>query len=139
MISSRSLEDLLPLVKARALAHIEVCKEEGIDLLIYCTYRDNESQDSLYRQGRETTGAVVTNARGGESVHNYHCAYDCVALVQGKPQWGDSVLARQVGTLGELVGLEWSGRWAGKLKETAHFQYTAGLSLKDLQLGKIPQ
>ena len=139
MISSRSIEDLVPAVKTKALAHVAACKEAGIDLLIYCTYRDLESQDALYRQGRETTGAVVTNARGGESYHNWRCAYDCVALVQGKPQWGDSVLARQVGTIGELVGLEWSGRWAGKLKETAHFQYTGGFSLAQLQAGAVPQ
>ena len=139
MISSRSVETLHPAVKAKALAHVTACAEAGIDLLIYCTYRDLESQDALYRQGRETTGAVVTNARGGESYHNWRCAYDCVALVQGKPQWGDSVLARQVGTIGELVGLEWSGRWAGKLKETAHFQYTGGFSLAQLQAGAVPQ
>lgn len=139
MIASRSLDDLLPVVRKKAEAHVKACAECGIDLLIYCTYRDGESQNSLYRQGRETTGAIVTNARAGESMHNYRVAYDCVALVGGKPQWGDSVLARKVGMIGESVGLDWSGRWSGKLKETAHFQYTAGLSLKDLQSGKLPQ
>jgi len=139
MISSRSIEDLVPAVKVKALAHVAACAEAGIDLLIYCTYRDLESQDALYRQGRETAGAIVTNARGGESYHNWRCAYDCVALVQGKPQWGDSVLARKVGELGESVGLEWSGRWSGKLRETAHFQYTAGFSLAQLQAGAVPQ
>jgi len=139
MISSRKIEDLHPAVQKLASAHMEACKEANIDLLIYCTYRDIESQNALYKQGRETTGSVVTNARGGESYHNWRCAYDCVALVQGKPQWGDSVLARKVGELGESVGLEWSGRWAGKLKESAHFQYTGGYTLKQLQAGAVPQ
>ena len=139
MIASRSLDDLLPAVKKLAEAHIAACKECGVDLLIYCTYRDNEEQDRLYRQGRETPGAIVTRARGGESMHNYRVAYDCVALIGGKPQWGDSVLARKVGMLGESVGLDWSGRWAGALKETAHFQYTNGLSLKAFQAGKLPK
>ena len=136
MITSRSLDDLLPVVRAKALAHQEACKEEGIDLLIYCTYRDNEAQEALYLQGRTTAGAIVTNARGGDSYHNYRCAYDCVPLVGGKPAWNDTKLYAKVGQLGESVGLQWSGRWSGKLKETAHFQYTAGLSLHDLKSGK---
>src|SRR5512145_945440 len=132
MVSSRSIDDLFPIMQKKALAHKHACKEEGIDLLIYCTYRDFEAQDKLYRQGRETPGDIVTNAKGGQSTHNYRVAYDCVPLVHGKPAWGDSVLARKVGELGESVGLEWSGRWKGNLKETAHFQYLGGLTLKDL-------
>lgn len=139
MISSRSLDDLLPKVKTLALAHVEACAKIGIDLLIYCTYRDAESQNSLYAQGRTSGGAIVTNAKAGQSWHNYRLAYDCVPLVQGKPAWGDSALYRQVGIAGESVGLEWAGRWTGKLKETAHFQYTGGLTLADLQAGRLPQ
>lgn len=138
-MASRSLDDLLAVVEKKALAHVEACKEAGIDLLIYCTFRSFAEQDELYKQGRQVPGNIVTNARGGESYHNYHVAYDCVALVGGKPAWGDSVLARKVGELGESVGLEWSGRWKGSLKETAHFQYTGGLSKEDLKAGKVPQ
>jgi peptidoglycan L-alanyl-D-glutamate endopeptidase CwlK len=138
MISSRSLEDLLPAVKAKALAHLAACKDAGIDLLIYCTYRDLESQAALYAQGRTKPGKVVTNAKAGESYHNWRVAYDCVPLVGGKPAWGDTDLYLKVGQLGEYVGLEWSGRWSGKLKETAHFQYTGKLSLRDLAAGKVP-
>ena len=139
MITSRRLEDLFPAVRAKAEAHIKACADCGIDLLIYSTYRDNEAQDLLYKQGRETTGAIVTNARGGESMHNYRVAYDCVALIQGKPQWGDSVLARKVGMIGESVGLDWSGRWSGKLKETAHFQYLGSLTAAEIKKGGEPK
>ena len=52
MVTSRSLDDLLPCVKLKALAHIAACKEAGIDLLIYCTYRDIEDQETLYRKGQ---------------------------------------------------------------------------------------
>ena len=136
MISSRKLEDLVPAVEALAKAHIAACAAEGIELLVYCTYRDFEAQDALYAQGRKTAGAIVTNVRGGDSYHNYRCAYDCVPLVQGKPAWNDQKLYARVGALGESLGLSWSGRWSGKLKETAHFQYTGGLSLQDLKAGK---
>ena len=139
MIDSRSLEDLHSVVKKKALAHIELCKEHGIDLLIYCTYRDIACQNALYLKGRGSPGCIVTNARGGESYHNFRCAYDCVPLIGGKPAWDDKDTYIKVGQLGESLGLQWAGRWSGKLRETAHFQYTGGLSLKDLQLGKVPQ
>lgn len=136
MISSRSLDDLHPIVKQMALLHVAACKDAGVDLLIYCTYRDDESQDALYAQGRTKPGAIVTNAKAGESMHNYCLAYDCVPLKNGKPTWGDRDAYYTVGVCGESVGLEWAGRWQGKLRETAHFQFTQGLTLKDLQAGK---
>lgn len=136
MISSRSLDDLHPIVKEKALHHTALCKANGIDLLIYCTYRDIEAQNSLYAQGRTTPGNIVTNARGGESFHNYKLAYDCVPLVSGKPAWADRDKYNLIGILGESCGLEWAGRWTGKLREIAHFQYSAGLSLADLRSGK---
>ena len=139
MINSRSLEDLVPAVKTRALAHIEACKEAGIELLIYCTYRDLEAQETEYAKGRTAPGAIVTSAKPGQSYHNFRCAYDCVPLVGGKPAWSNTVLYSKVGILGEGVGLEWSGRWKGKMRETAHFQYTDGLTLAQLQAGSVPQ
>ena len=52
MIASRSVDDLVPAVKAKALKFVSACSEQGIDILIYCTYRDEESQNDLYAQGR---------------------------------------------------------------------------------------
>ena len=111
MITSRKLEDLHPAVRAKAEAHIAACKAAGIDLLVYCTYRDNEAQDALYEQGRTKAGAIVTKARGGQSLHNHRCAYDAVPLVNGKAAWKDEKLVREAGFIGESVGLEWAGRW----------------------------
>ena len=138
MISSRSLDDLSPATKLKAQRHIALCSAIGIELLIYCTYRDFESQNSLYAQGRSKPGAVVTNAKAGESYHNWHVAYDCVPLVNGKPAWEDRALTLKVGELGESIGLDWSGRWIGKLQETAHFQLPGVLTLADLKAGKVP-
>jgi len=121
-----------------AMAMVQACDEAGIDLLITSTYRDHESQDALYAQGRTTKGAIVTNARAGQSYHNHRCAFDVVPLRNGKCVWDSSdPVWRRVGEIGEGLGLEWAGRWSGKLKETAHFQYTGGLSLAELQTGKM--
>lgn len=52
MICSRSLDDLLPEVASLAKEHDRLCQEAGLDLLIYCTYRDFEWQAGLYQNKR---------------------------------------------------------------------------------------
>jgi peptidoglycan L-alanyl-D-glutamate endopeptidase CwlK len=139
MVNSRSLDELLPTVKRKVESFLMSAKNEGIDLLVTSTYRDAESQNSLYAQGRTKPGRIVTNAKAGQSWHNWRCAVDVVPIRNGKPVWGttgpDLELWMRVGELGEEAGLEWAGRWK-RFREFPHFQYTAGLTLKDLQSGK---
>lgn len=140
MINSRDLNELHPAVKRRALAFISACDADGITLLITSTYRDNASQDALYAQGRNgTPGPVVTNAKGGQSFHNWRLAFDVVPLVNGKAVWPTSgasgALWRKVGAIGKTCGLEWAGDWK-RFPEFPHFQYTGGMTLADLQAGK---
>ena len=136
MINSRSLDELLPPVKARVDQFLADCKNHGIDLLVTSTYRDNESQDALYAQGRTTPGSIVTKAKCGQSYHNYRCAIDVVPLVNGKAVWdGANPVWAKIGALGKLAGLDWAGDWK-TFKELAHFQYTGGLTLADLNAGK---
>jgi peptidoglycan L-alanyl-D-glutamate endopeptidase CwlK len=135
MINSRDLKDLHPIVKKKCEDFIASCKKQGIDVLITSTYRDSESQNALYAQGRTATGNKVTNAKGGQSFHNWKVAFDFVPLVNGKAQWADTALFTKCGEIAESVGLEWAGRWK-TFKELAHCQYTNGLSLADFQAGK---
>ncbi len=135
MIASRDLNELLPVVRERAQKFITLCRQAGIDLLVTSTYRDADSQNALYAQGRTTPGKIVTKARAGQSWHNYRCALDVVPLVNGKPDWNaKSEIWQTVGRLGKQAGLEWAGDWK-TFKETAHFQYTGGLTLAQLQAG----
>jgi peptidoglycan L-alanyl-D-glutamate endopeptidase CwlK len=136
MISSRSLDDLNPKVKKLAEQFIKACRDAGIDILIYSTYRDAESQNELYAQGRTKPGRIVTNAKAGFSYHNWRCAFDFVPIVNGKARWDDSATYALCGNIGEDLGFEWAGRWSGKLKEVAHMQFTGGLSIFDFQKGK---
>ena len=135
MINSRSLDDLVPPAKQRAQAFVDAAKAKGIDLLVTSTYRDNESQAALYAQGRTTPGDVVTNAKPGQSWHNYRCALDVVALVNGKPVWSTKdPIWQKIGEIGKSCGLEWAGDWKD-FKEFPHFQYTGGMTLAQLQQG----
>jgi len=135
-MASRSIDDLVGPARRRAEEFLERCAARGLDILIYCTYRSPAEQDVLYAQGRTSPGKIVTNARGGDSFHNHRCAFDFVPLLNGKPEWNNAERYAQAGHIAESVGLEWSGRWKGKLRETAHCQYTGGLTLADLKAGK---
>jgi len=134
MINSRSLDELAPPAKERAEAFIEAAKVKGIDLLVTSTYRDSDSQNALYAQGRTTPGNIVTRAKAGQSWHNWRCAFDVVPLVNGKAIWDDQAMWKQVGEIGKACGLEWAGDWK-TFKEYPHFQYTGGLTLAQLNQG----
>lgn len=135
MINSRNLNDLNPKVKVLCEKFISECKKQNIDVLITSTYRDAASQNALYAQGRTTPGKIVTNARAGQSFHNWRVAFDFVPIVSGKAQWNDIATFTKCGEIAESVGLEWAGRWK-RFRELAHCQYTGGLRLADFQAGK---
>lgn len=141
MINSRKIDDLLPAVRDRASMHIACCAQHGVELLITSTYRDVESQNALYELGRTKPGHIVTNAKGNQSFHQFRCAYDVVPLVHGKPLWkvfdANGILLPEwkiVVDCGKQAELEWAGDWIS-FKEEAHFQYTGGLTLAQLQNG----
>lgn len=129
-MSSRRLSDLRHDVRCMAEKHVELCAKNGIELLIYCTYRSNQEQDALYAQGRTTPGKIITNARGGQSQHNKVDSqmqpaaegYDCVPVKNGKAIWnGKDPAWAIVIKCGEEAGLKASARWSGRLKEQSHF------------------
>lgn len=133
-MASRKLADLHPDVQPLAQQFLDKCAAQGIDILVTCTYRSGEEQDELYAKGRTAAGSIVTNAKAGQSKHNFNIsgqpaslAFDVVPLRNGKPVWGtkgeDLVLWLRVGGIGESVGLEWAGRWK-RFKEFPHFEKT---------------
>lgn len=127
-MSSRSVEDLNEFMRGAATVHKQLCAAEGVELLIYCTKRNNEEQDALYALGRTKKGHIVTNARAGESAHNpdeegYASAYDCCPMISGKPMWDTNHPAWAIVIkCGEEAGLIASARWTGKMRESAHFE-----------------
>lgn len=53
---------------------------KGVRLRFSHTTRTNKEQDELYAKGRTKKGPKVTNAKGGQSIHNYSLAFDIVLL-----------------------------------------------------------
>jgi len=128
-MASRSLDDLTPPLKFLAEQFLKRAKSEGIDVLIYCTFRSSAEQDELYSQGRTKPGSIITNCRGGHSLHNNTTggipaakAFDCVPLVKGKAMWASKDLYLRLAIIGKELGLKWGGEWKGKLKDSPHFE-----------------
>lgn len=105
-------------------------------MLIYSTLRDKSSQDALYAQGRTAPGKIVTNAKGGDSYHQYGVAFDFVPLVDGKPAWDDTDRYEQCAEIGEKLGLEWGGNFKS-FRDRPHMQDTLGFSVAEYKAGKV--
>lgn len=112
MMTSRRIEDLDPKVQPVCQAHIDVCRTNGIEIILTATERDAEAQDELFKIGRiGDARATVTDARGWQSWHQYKCAWDVAPIVHGRIPWDDHAIWQKIGELGEQVGAAWGGRW----------------------------
>lgn len=144
--SANQLKQLHPAVRTGAEDLIRLSHScYNIDIRITQGYRTKKQQDALYEQGRSQAGDVVTNARGGESMHNYGLAIDFVQMIDGdisydleydgnnsgKSDW------REVAAVGKALGFEWGGDWK-RFVDHPHFEMTFGYSLDDLQAGERP-
>ncbi|KZE34164.1 M15 family metallopeptidase [Crenobacter luteus] len=133
-MASRRIEDLHPDLQPLAQTFQRRCADAGVDVLIYCTWRSGQEQDELYAQGRSKPGPRVTNARAGQSAHNFTIqgrpaarAFDAVPLVGGKPMWDASHPHWQVmGKIGADLGLNWYGRPSAPFREFPHFELAKG-------------
>lgn len=96
-ITKAKIETLRPEWQPKVQAWYVRCAEAGLMPYIYEGFRTLARQNELFAQGRVTNGPVVTNAKGGQSFHNYGLAFDWVPLardtkVQGlyAAQWDDN-------------------------------------------------
>lgn len=89
--------------------------------------RTFEKQAVLYQQGvdNDPNTPKVTNAKPGDSYHQYQLALDVVPRAyRNLKDWNpDGPLWARIGAIGEAAGLTWGGRWSNPDKP--HFQLTA--------------
>lgn len=149
-ITLERIELLHPLLRVEVKAIYEaICSAltgKAICRFSY-TLRTFTEQDALYAKGRtDKTSKVVTNAKGGDSYHNYGLALDIVLLKDtdgngsfdaaswetnvdfdgdGKADWMEVVSAFRA------KGWEWGGNW--KFVDKPHFQKTFGYSITSLK------
>ncbi len=123
---------------------------EGITIRVVQGLRTLTEQDALYAQGRTKPGKVVTNAKGGQSNHNYGLAVDIVPGVKGsgpwKPQWDvkSPEFQRMVDVLKD-EGFLWGGDWKNMKGDYDHFYLPKAPAnpnaemQADLRLGGVPR
>jgi peptidoglycan L-alanyl-D-glutamate endopeptidase CwlK len=132
--SEKTIATLLPEVRPIARSLVQKAAASGITIKIISGLRTYKEQDALYAQGRTQPGAIVTNARGGYSNHNFGIAFD-VGVFEGNKYLPDSPKYNAVGVLGMDLGLEWGGSWK-TIVDQPHFElrpaWAAGLTEKQM-------
>ncbi len=111
----------------------EIAARSGYE---YCAVSGNRTwaeQDALYAQGRTKPGNKVTNAKGGQSNHNFKIALDFGVFKDGKylddsqPTTADNI-HKVIGKIATKYGLEWGGSWTS-IKDYPHFEIKTGLTM----------
>lgn len=113
-VNQKNLNGVHPALVRKAIQLIELAKNEGYILRVSQGFRSFAQQNALFAKRPK-----VTNARGGQSMHNYGLAVDYVFIVGGKVSW-DERLYKNIGRWANQVGLTWGGNW--KFVDLPHCQ-----------------
>lgn len=107
----KRLSQLHPTLIVKVKQIIAAMEAQGIEMRVVQGLRTYEEQNMLYAQGRTRKGPKVTNAKGGQSYHNFGLAADLCPFKDGKPQWEHESAFGRLGAVCRSVGLEWGGNW----------------------------
>lgn len=130
--TSDRIQQLHPAVRAEMLKIVAECDlalTGKAKIRITQGLRTFKEQDNLYAIGRTKPGKKVTNAKGGQSVHNFGFAVDICLVIDGKTASWDTVKDwdnDQIADWYECVkiftkyGWDWGGNWK-KFKDLPHF------------------
>jgi peptidoglycan L-alanyl-D-glutamate endopeptidase CwlK len=130
--SERAIAGLHLLAQERARKMLALAEDFGFDARIVSGTRTYAEQNVLFRQGRYgNRGPKVTNARGGQSNHNFAIAWD-IGLFDSNGAYlnGDTneeiLEYRRLGKKIKASGLaiEWGGDW--KFVDVPHWQLPTG-------------
>lgn len=118
---------LHPELKKRAESLLQQAWKSGLKVFLFEGFRSFDRQNELYQKGG------VTNARGGQSYHNYGLAVDIIFYDEkGRPSWNQKHNWQKLGEIGKNLGLTWGGDFKS-IKDLTHFEYHPQMSLKDIQ------
>lgn len=99
-------------------------------------FRTFQQQQEIYNKGRDKNGnvidksKVVTNAKPGQSYHNYGLAFDIIPIVNGKGTYNFDFSKLKPDAIS--LGFKWGGDWKKPKTDNPHFEYTFGKSEKEL-------
>jgi peptidoglycan L-alanyl-D-glutamate endopeptidase CwlK len=133
--SISELQSLHPKVRDIAiLAYTQAVKATpvGIHPLITQGYRTFAESEALYNQGRTTPGSIVSNAKAGQSYHNYGLAVDMCLVINGKQSWEVDTNWMIVVNIFKQHKFTWGGDFAGSFKDYPHLEMKFGHNWRDL-------
>jgi hypothetical protein len=120
--SEQRLQRLHPALASAVRATIADLASRGMSVEVVQGLRTFEEQDALFAKGRTEPGQIVTQARGGESNHNFGLAADLCPFSDGKPDWAAPIdVWAAIGKAAAAHGLEWGGGWK-KFVDKPHVQ-----------------
>lgn len=120
--TAMELQNIMPEFAAKLGELEERCAKAGLQIKFSCGYRSVEEQNELYAQGRTKPGQKVTNAKGGNSQHNWGIAADFYRNDgMGAYNELDNFFER-VGEIAMNIGLGWGGTWSG-FKDRPHIYW----------------
>ena len=131
--TKQRITKLHPSVRDEVIKIIEECDIEltgKAKIRITDGFRTIEEQNLLYAKGRTAPGKKVTNAKGGQSIHNYGFAVDIcliknkkVASWDTKKDWDNDKVADWYECVKIFAkhGWEWGGNWK-TFKDMPHFE-----------------
>ena len=128
--SEGNIQMLMPTAQRKARDFMNAVAAAGITVKIISATRTYAEQDELFSRGRTKPGLKVTNARGGQSNHNFGVAWDIGIFTDGQYH-PESPLYKEVGDIGRALSLEWGGDWH-KFQDEPHFQ-----AVPEAKLGEI--
>ncbi len=95
----------------------------GVRLTLVQGRRTVAHQNKLFAQGRTTRGRKVTNARGGQSYHNYGLATDWAGVNDdGSINW--NMPYAEIASFAEReLDLYWGGHFPAQTRDAPHLEY----------------
>lgn len=119
--TERNIASLQLVAQKLARRSIAALRSAGHDARVISGTRTYAEQDALFRQGRfGNPGHRVTNARGGQSWHNFGLAWD-IGLFDGGKYLTSDTKYRAVAPVAKVAGLEWGGDWRS-FPDAPHYQ-----------------
>jgi len=127
-ITEQRIKKLHPLFQPKVRAYLSDAKRQGLNLRITDGLRTWPEQAALYAKGRTASGSIVTNAKPGQSAHNYGLAIDVIEI--GK-DYKTSNWAK-IGKIGQAHGFKWGGTFVS-INDSPHLEDLYGYTVFDLQ------
>lgn len=133
--SQEEIATLHPKLRDDAMSAWTECQAampNNVSISISQGYRTFAESDALYAQGRTTPGEIVTNAKAGQSYHNYGLAFDMTMTTNGKEDWVVGPNWMKVVTIIKAYGWTWGGDFT-TIKDEPHFEKRFGYSWQTLK------